>query len=59
MTNLITRLSFLFLIVFIGCSGGGKEIEEIGSVIETYSNCENVELNISSFGITLSKDNPK
>ncbi len=58
MSTLIKRLSFVFVIVFIGCSGGGKEIKEIGNVIETYSNCNNVELNISSFGITLSKENP-
>lgn len=58
MSALIKRLSLVFVIVLIGCSEGGKEIKEISNVIETYANCENVELNISSFGITLSKDSP-
>ncbi|PIB28228.1 hypothetical protein [Maribacter sp. 4G9] len=46
------------MIVLTSCSGNHKDIDGLKASIQKQSNCSNVELSLSSFGITFSKDSP-
>ena len=58
MKNFLKGLSLVIMIVLTSCSGNNKDIDELKASIQKQSNCSNVELSLSSFGITLSKDSP-
>ena len=58
MKNFLKGLSLVIMIVLTSCSGSNKDIDGLKASIQKHSNCSNVELNFSSFGITLSKDSP-
>lgn len=58
MKGSLKGLSLILVMVLISCSGSHKDINGLKASIQKQSNCSNVALCLSSFGITLSKDSP-